>query len=109
MKIPFDTDGNMQSYEYYGTELKDIEELTTELTLVNFERGRSAMNFIYKDVYNHTYSMFLGEFKKLTKMFNEGKLSNLGKIYGKWTFRKQGANYSITLIETMEHEDYGFR
>lgn len=97
-KIPFDSNGNMVSYEGYGVkEMRDNYEFIDTLTLVAMHRGRSACDFEFQDSNGTTYSMFFGEFRKLIQRFNDGELVNLGCITGKWTFRKQGANYSITL------------
>jgi hypothetical protein len=98
IQIPFDSHGNMVSYQTSRATYRDNYRFSAGLTLVDFERGRSAMNFIFEDVEGHRYSMFLHEFRRLTKLFNEGIINNVGHIDGLWTFRKQGANYSITLV-----------
>ena len=100
-KIPFDGNGNMVSYEGYGVkEMRDNYEFTGSLRLVAMHRGRSACDFEFQDTKGKAYSMFFGEFRKIIEKFNAGIIDDLGTIYGTWTFRKQGANYSITLKDS---------
>jgi hypothetical protein len=107
LQIPFDFNGHMVSYPTYKGTLRDNYEFTAKLTLVDFERGRSAMSFIYSDPSGTTYSMFLCEFRKLTELYHLGILENIASVYGRWTFRKQGANFTITLIDAKEAKKAG--
>lgn len=96
-KIPFDSYGNMVSYETYRGEYRDNYEFADTLTLWHMARGRSACTACFVGSDGTRYSMFLPEFLKIIQRFNDGDIENIGRITGTWTFRKQGANYSIIL------------
>lgn len=95
-KVPFDASGNLLNYaETYGCyapkEWRDNYEFSGSLSFKDFRRGRSAANAILEDKEGHTYTMFLTDFKAaIPYMVN-------GKITGRFTFCKRGANYGVKL------------
>ena len=102
IKIPFDKDGNMTRYEWYS-DYDFIDNHIFEDTLVydGHYRGRSTMTIFLTSLHNTNkkgkpikYTMFYNEFEKIllggdmyTKM-----------VSGKWSFIKQGANYSLVYL-----------
>jgi hypothetical protein len=96
ISVPFDDKGNMISYDNaWGTNTTKpnfIFEAT--MNVANFYRGRSAANLILKDD-GHRYRMFT---KDMLHMLKTKTIEN-GRIYGQWTFRKQGANFGLMVYE----------
>lgn len=101
-KVPFlvESPGNMLSYADPDTNNKHIiwkDDYIFEdtLTFVDYYKGRSAVHFIFEDKNKKSYNMFLSDFTNLIK----DRILTCGKIHGVWTFRKQGQNYGIYLLQ----------
>lgn len=74
---------------------KENYEFDDTLELTGMSRGRSAANFNLKSVTNgRNYNLFMTDTVDLI----QNGVINKGKITGKWTFCKRGANYGIKLI-----------
>lgn len=114
--IPFDKDGNLLSWTRekapaqagvmtykgyyvgvsYTIEWRDNFEFDAVLKLKSIYRGRSAVHFLFTDVFTkQEYNMFLSAFERVV---NE-KVIDQGVVSGRWTFIQRGANYSIALAE----------
>jgi len=74
---------------------KENFEFEDTLELTGMSRGRSAANFNLKSVTDgRNYNLFMTDTVDLI----QNGIINKGKITGKWTFCKRGANYGIKLI-----------
>jgi hypothetical protein len=81
---------------YWPTKWRDNTEFSARIQITGQYRGRSAARVRCKNVDNgETYSMGLSSFYNAVVAF--GALSG-GLITGIWTFRKQGANYSLAPV-----------
>jgi hypothetical protein len=84
---------NYSSYPLFGTKMHPIVPFTAEMKLIDYTKGRSAVNFIFKDLETgRTYPMFLTDFYKIARddILKNGILSKR-----QWTIVKRGANYGI--------------
>jgi len=90
--------GNLVDYpeNRYDEEYEWIEnhEFEAILTIDTYHRGRSSVKFILKDDSGTCYEMFVTDMLNLVKT---AKIEN-GKVHGKWTFCKRGANYGIKMV-----------
>jgi hypothetical protein len=79
---------------YWPTEWRDNYEFDARLKYVGYFKGRSSARMEFMNMDNmETYSMTLHEFNDhAEKMVN-------GVLPGRWTFRKQGANYCLVGVE----------
>lgn len=74
---------------------KENYEFDDTLELTGMSRGRSAANFNLRSVTdNKNYNLFMTDTVDLI----QNGVVNKGKITGKWTFCKRGANYGIKLL-----------
>lgn len=106
-KIPFDKDGNQQDYpdSWYtgsypnakreGPNWIDNFEFEDTLTLEGFGRGRSSVTFNMRRTDGTTVSVFVSDFYDMAV----AGAFKAGKIKGKFTFCKKGANYGCRLVE----------
>lgn len=95
LEVPFDKNGNQLDYGGYSVaEWKDNYEFTAKMRITDFIQGRSSAGWYLVDEKGHRYYMFMSE---LLKVIN-AKVIDHGTVVGTWTFRKQGANYSIKLV-----------
>lgn len=74
---------------------KENYEFEDTLELTGMSRGRSAANFNLKSISDkRNYNLFMTDTVDLI----QNGVINKGKITGKWTFCKRGANYGIKLL-----------
>lgn len=97
-QIPFNkANGDQLDYEVSwsgNVEMRDNFEFEDTLTLDYSSRGRSAVNFrMIRESTGTSVNVFLKDF---TEIFRH---SISGKIAGRFTFVKRGANYGCTLLE----------
>jgi len=95
-QIPFDKDGNQLSYEGYGAmQYLDNFEFVDTLEYVSYRTGRSAIGFTFRRASSGTLvNIFITDMDKMLLKMVEGKIT------GKFTFCKRGANYGCKLLET---------
>lgn len=94
-EIPVDKDGNQlhypDSWGANGCAWRQNEEFEDTLTYQGYRRGRSAAYFEFRRKSGAKVTMFLKDFESaIPKMVR-------GKIGGRWTFCKRGANYGVQL------------
>jgi hypothetical protein len=108
-QIPFDDDGNLMSYpskKYPRDEngnvrtwvpnMRDNYEFEATLTYAGFDNGiRSAHRVIWQDEAGRTYPMFISRLGEALE--THGMDGNT--MTGRWTFMKQGQNYSIRAVK----------
>lgn len=108
-QIPFDDEGNLMSYpsrKYQRDEdgnqrlwvpnLRDNYEFEATLTYAGFDNGiRSAHRVIWQDEEGHTYPMFISRLGEALE--THGMDGNT--MTGRWTFMKQGQNFSIRAVK----------
>lgn len=108
-QIPFDDDGNLMSYpskkfprdengnvRTWVPNMRDNYEFVATLTYDGFDNGvRSAHRVIWKDEEGHTYPMFISRLGEALE--THGMDGNT--MTGRWTFMKQGQNYSIRAVK----------
>lgn len=76
---------------------RDNKPFKATLVLTGHARGRSAARFNVKNIQNdEEYSFGMGAFYDAVVKLGVKD----GKITGEWVFRKQGANYSLQMVET---------
>lgn len=96
---PIDADGNMIEYVGYymvAHEWLPMESFTAELSFQWYEKGRSSLRFILRDVVtDRTYSMMAQSIDTFVASSVKGKLK------GKWKAVKRGANYGLILEEVL--------
>lgn len=86
-------DTSYPNYSYsYPTDWRENTIFETSVHIEGTYRGRSAarINIYSKDLNEH-YSLGLDAFVEACKAFG---VKN-GNLKGKWTFRKQGSNYTL--------------
>lgn len=102
--IPFDDDGNLMSYPakrysrngIWVPTMKENYVFEATLTYAGFDNGiRSAHRVIWKDSEGHTYPMFISQLGPALE--THGMQGNT--MTGRWTFMKQGENYSIRAVK----------
>lgn len=77
----------------YPDEWRDVTEFDAELEVFDHWKGRSAVRVGVRNAANgEEYSMGFHAFFEVIK-----RLKN-GKVKGRWTFRKQGANYGVIAV-----------
>lgn len=106
-KVPIrhNDDGTITQLDYYNegwmkgdkTELKDNYIFEDCLGYVDYGKGRSAVSFYFKSVKGDSYTMFISDFNKLLQEQRE-----VWCLDGRWTFRKQGANYGLKYLGRRE-------
>ncbi len=109
-QIPFDDEGNLMSYpsrtyvldratntrQSVGPNLRDNYEFEATLTYAGFDNGiRSAHRVIWRDEEGHTYPMFISRLGEALE--THGMDGNT--MTGRWTFMKQGQNFSIRAVK----------
>lgn len=113
-QIPFDKDGNQQDYPQsqfvndsrtHGgvrrvePEWCDNFEFDDTLTLETYGRGRSSITFTMRRTNGKTVSVFVSDFCDMAKSRAFGEF-DAGKITGRFTFCKKGANYGCRMVES---------
>lgn len=98
-EIPFDKDGNQlhhpESRGANGCAWRPNEVFEDTLTYQGYRRGRSAAYFEFARKSGAKVTMFLKDFESaIPKMVR-------GKIAGRWTFCKRGANYGVQLANVV--------
>lgn len=112
-KIPF-LNGSMMEYTsatypavktpgasaqwYYPDEWRDNLEFDASVQMTGSYKGRSAARINVKNLHNgDEYSLGLSAFYEAVVAFGvtTDPVGNKGVITGRWTFRKQGANYGL--------------
>jgi hypothetical protein len=73
---------------------RDADEFVATMQLNTTTRGRSAATFHWEDKDGNGYEMFLSETESLLKRV----VLDHGLAYGRWTFVKRGANYSLSFV-----------
>jgi len=103
--IHHNDDGTITQLDYYNeswmksdkTELKDNYIFEDCLEYVDYGKGRSAVSFYFKSARGDSYTMFISDFNKLLQDHRE-----VWCLDGRWTFRKQGANYGLKYLGCRE-------
>ena len=96
VEVPFDKDGNMMSYGGYSVDhMRPNYTFKSAMFVDSFSRGRSAATITLRDPAGKTYEMFMRQFMVVIENCTiiEGDIPER-----KWTFVKQGSNYSIKLV-----------
>lgn len=96
-EIPFDSDGNQLHYPetYWGKtfHFRPNFEFQDTLTFTTYSRGRSAAYFYFKRTDGTTVTVFMSDFCAMVPHLIDGRIT------GKFTFTKKGANYGCMLVE----------
>lgn len=101
IQVPFDpfterpqyyAQAQYRDYKPYAPIWKDNYEFEATLTFKEFRRGRSAFNAYFIDGDGMQYSMFLTDFTDCIPIMNRGRVA------GRFTFCKRGANYGLRLV-----------
>lgn len=102
-KVPIqhNSDGTITQLDYYNegwmksseVEFKDNYIFEDRLGYVDYGKGRSAVSFHFKSAKGDSYTMFISDFNKLLQEQRE-----VWCLDGRWTFRKQGANYGLKYL-----------
>lgn len=94
--VPVDSKGNLQSYPNYGAPMVRVHAFYSKMKIIGMERGRSSALFRVQDDKGFMYPMFLSEMEKVLKTMpiEDGYIAST-----KWTYKKQGQNYSIGLAD----------
>jgi len=99
--VPFSLDGkSMLSWAGYEDEnsttiaWRPVYEFKDTLTIIDYFKGRSAINVRVKDSKGTTYDMFISHFMWIVLNL---KIEN-AKVEGTWTFQKKGSNYGLKHI-----------
>lgn len=71
-------------------EWRKNEPFKAQMTLVTYEKGRSAVNFIVKDEENHHYYISLSNMFSLMYLMDGGKIPEC-----MWVVAKQGTAFSM--------------
>lgn len=94
-QIPFDKEGNQQSYPSMGSIMKDNFTFDETMTYRGYGRGRSSATILFEDSKGKRYSMFLSDFDELMRTKGlDGK-----SVKSTWTFCKKGMNYGLALAK----------
>ena len=88
-EAPFDPDGNQVSYPGWRDEMRPVDFFEDTLTFVEFERGRSAANGIFRRENGTTVVMFLTDMEAIVRHLREGKIEGIFK------YVKRGQNYGV--------------
>ena len=109
-QIPFDDEGNLlsyggnksvydhetQGYRTWVPNWRDNFEFEATLTYHGFDNGiRSAHRILWEDEEGHVYPMFISRFGEALEA--HGMDGN--SMTGRWTFMKQGQNFSIRAVK----------
>lgn len=96
---PVDKDGNMLDYDglyYQVADWKPTEPFVAQLSFSHYEKGRSSLRFILVDsATNRQWSMMANSID----LFVNNSVN--GRILGKWSTVKRGANYGLILEEVL--------
>lgn len=94
-QAPYDGQGNLLNYPetWKGSQMYPIVPFTGTLKLIDYEKGRSAVNMIFQDVNTgKKYPMFLSTFFDITERMTHRVIN------GTWTVVKRGQNYGIAPV-----------
>ncbi|MGH7238777.1 MAG: hypothetical protein ACREHG_01795 [Candidatus Saccharimonadales bacterium] len=102
MKAPFDLKGNLMSFPepIYANERlnqpdwRDVGTFEETLEYVDYTRGRSSVNFIWRDVRSgREYPMFVTDLDSI--------MTNIcvGRLRATWEIGKRGMNYGIRIAK----------
>src|SRR4051812_20418369 len=94
-EAPYDGQGNLMNYPetWRGAQMHPVQEFTGTLKLIDYTKGRSAVNFIFQDMNTgRQYPMFLKDFFDLADKMTHGVITR------KWTVVKRGQNYGIAPV-----------
>ena len=97
-QIPFYENGDMARYADVGWAKiiwKDNYKFSCILKYETYERGRSAICFVFTDMHKIRYYMSVSVFDKL--LLSEYTIVDRYTPCIEWTFVKQGQNYSIDI------------
>jgi len=96
VKIPFDEKGNMREYVGYDDAVwRDNDPFNTEMLVVGYERGRSAVRVILQDAATGAkYPMFISDFVNLA----QNARIKYGEVTATWVGCKKGQNYGIRAL-----------
>lgn len=109
LKRKLRTDGVIEYCDYDspycwdGERVEEIDNFSFEATLVpdTYYRGRSAAGFVFKDSSTkEEFTVRISKMEEIIKAIASGKMPvENGGFTGRFTFYKQGANYSLGLVE----------
>jgi hypothetical protein len=108
IKIPFNDKGHQMTYAESWQKItwKDNYVFEDELQFIDYARGRSAVHFTFQSV--STGKQFIASVSFVSDLFRGKFTENVffqktetGALHmkGRFTFRKQGANYFITGVK----------
>lgn len=93
-RIPDHPKANSQGWVTLGCVMEQNFEFDATLEFEEISTGRSAVRFHFVDVNTgKKYVMFLTDAQDIIKKLEKGKIS------GRWTFCKKGANFGVKLVE----------
>ena len=119
--VPFDRNGNMLDYSWYGLTSEEEQKCKEEgrfeksgirsnyievfvpnfefedtLVFTHFSRGRSSVKAHFRSKYTEVkYEMFISDFEEVLKKSRIGNCH----IRGRFTFVKKGMNYGVKLCD----------
>jgi hypothetical protein len=88
--------GGQLGYEDYGCLMVDNFVFEDTLTFETCSRGRSSATFVFNRSDGSSVEFFMNETARLFPHFVDGK------VPGRFTFVKRGANYSCSILEPSE-------
>lgn len=101
-KVPFDKNGNQLSYNWYQSTEVDNYEFNETLFYDSFERGRSALNIVWKNGEGKQFRsgmLMLDEILNGSAPITDSSLNDSLSISGKFTFKKQGTAILLTFAK----------
>lgn len=93
-----DDERDVSKPDRFGTYWLDNFVFEDTLEFESCSRGRSAATFTFKRQNGETVEFFMSEVTRLFHYFKDGKVT------GRFTFVKRGANYSCSILDPSESE-----
>lgn len=84
---------------YRDSFMRPVQDFVSEMKVVDWERGRSAMTIWMEDPKGTRYPMFMKDYFALT---TQREQSALATYECEWSFVKRGANYGIRWVDAVE-------
>lgn len=84
---------------YRDSHMRPVTDFVSEMKVVDWERGRSAMTIWMADPQGTRYPMFMKDYFALT---TQRQQTALATYECEWSFVKRGANYGIRWVDAVE-------
>ena len=84
---------------YGGSDMYPVTDFQAEMTVVDWERGRSSMTIWLQDTAGTRYPMFMKDYFTLT---TQRAQTDIATYDCEWSFVKRGANYGIRWVDAVE-------